>query len=85
MLKRLSVRGSFFILSMNHIQVSIKATSIEQEILMARLVDLGATGFEETPTHLISYLVNNKEIQFCFSNRFNNFNPSAEKAKQILS
>ncbi|HZI00066.1 MAG TPA: 50S ribosomal protein L11 methyltransferase [Flavisolibacter sp.] len=40
---------------MNSIQVSIKATEQEQELLMAQLIDTGATGFEQTNTHLLAY------------------------------
>lgn len=38
-----------------HIQISIEATEEQQEILISELSDLGASGFEQTQTHLIVY------------------------------
>src|SRR6476646_1463077 len=40
---------------MNYIQLSIKATEAEQEILISQLNLLSATGFEQTNTHLLAY------------------------------
>jgi ribosomal protein L11 methyltransferase len=40
---------------MNHIQVSITANTEQQEILISELNELGATGFEQTDTHLLAY------------------------------
>jgi ribosomal protein L11 methyltransferase len=39
----------------NHIQISIEAQETQQEILISQLEDLGATGFEQTETHLLAY------------------------------
>lgn len=39
----------------NHIQLSIEATQEQQEILISELGELGATGFEQTDTHLLAY------------------------------
>lgn len=46
-----------FLLShiMNHVQISIAANEPQQEELIAYLNDLGATGFEQTDTHLLVY------------------------------
>src|SRR5687767_8421631 len=40
---------------MNHIQISIEANTEQQEILISELNELGATGFEQTDTHLLAY------------------------------
>ncbi|OLY92545.1 [LSU ribosomal protein L11P]-lysine N-methyltransferase [Cnuella takakiae] len=40
---------------MNHIQISIEASEEQQELLISELSDLGATGFEQTNTHLLVY------------------------------
>lgn len=40
---------------MNHIQISIEAAEAQQELLISELSDLGATGFEQTETHLLVY------------------------------
>lgn len=40
---------------MNHIQISIQALEQEQEMLISELSDFGATGFEQTTTHLLAY------------------------------
>ena len=39
----------------NHIQLSIGAKEEQQEILISALEELGATGFEQTETHLLAY------------------------------
>ena len=39
----------------NHIQLSIDANEEQQEILISQLEELGATGFEQTDTHLLTY------------------------------
>lgn len=39
----------------NHIQISIEASEEQQEILISQLEELGATGFEQTETHLLAY------------------------------
>jgi ribosomal protein L11 methyltransferase len=39
----------------NHIQLSIEATEEKQEILISQLEEIGATGFEQTETHLLAY------------------------------
>jgi len=39
----------------NHIQLSIEANEEQQEILISQLEELGATGFEQTDTHLLTY------------------------------
>ena len=39
----------------NHIQLSIEASEEQQEILISQLEELGATGFEQTDTHLLAY------------------------------
>ena len=46
---------------MNTIQISIEANDAQQEILVSQLSDLGAEGFEQTPTHLLAYF---NEINF---------------------
>jgi ribosomal protein L11 methyltransferase len=40
---------------MNTVQVTIKATEQQQELLISQLEDLNATGFEQTDDHLIAY------------------------------
>ena len=44
---------------MNSIQLSIEATEEAQEILISNLSDNGATGFEQTETHLLAYFDEN--------------------------
>jgi len=44
---------------MNSIQISIKAKEEQQEILISRLSDLGAVGFEQTDDYLIAYFNDN--------------------------
>lgn len=39
----------------NHTQISIEATEEQQDILISQLEDLGATGYEQTDTHLLAY------------------------------
>ncbi|HYH14898.1 MAG TPA: 50S ribosomal protein L11 methyltransferase [Flavisolibacter sp.] len=39
----------------NHTQLSIEALEEQQEILISQLEELGATGFEQTDTHLLAY------------------------------
>lgn len=41
--------------AMNHIQISIEASEEQQELLISALSELGATGFEQTDTHLLVY------------------------------
>lgn len=40
---------------MNYIQISLEANDEQQELLIALLEDLGATGFEQTDSHLVAY------------------------------
>jgi len=40
---------------MNHIQINIEANEEQQEILISELTELGAVGFEQTISHLITY------------------------------
>jgi ribosomal protein L11 methyltransferase len=40
---------------MKHIQLSIEVPEPEQEILIAQLISLNASGFEQTDTHLLAY------------------------------
>lgn len=40
---------------MNHIQITIQANDNQQEILISKLDEVNAVGFEQTPTHLLAY------------------------------
>lgn len=40
---------------MNHIQISVEANEMDQELLIGQLEPLNTTGFEQTETHLIAY------------------------------
>ena len=44
---------------MNHIQISIEAKEGQQEILISELAELDAIGFEQTPSHLLTYFEEN--------------------------
>lgn len=44
-----------FLFAMNHIQLSIRAAGEQQDILIGRLSDLGAVGFEQTDDYLVAY------------------------------
>ena len=44
---------------MNSIQLSIEANEDKQEILISQLIELGATGFEQTDTTLLAYFNEN--------------------------
>ena len=47
---------------MQHIQLSIEANELQQEYLIGILSQFDATGFEQTPTHILSYFEENSFI-----------------------